>query len=175
MKGLFILAAISALMALAPARAQTGNPAALTAAPGSIAGPSGVPASSGNEIDPALSLRGMPCSVSLNATGGVTTSSSCGSDPLEVPTRTLASPDQASNVANTAAAAAQTSTGGSATSGQGTTGATTQGGNANKATSATSSGSAGGGALSSTSTLCSSTISTTTGSSSPGSLFGAGC
>lgn len=176
MKRLFILAATFAIVTLAPALAQTGNPAASPAAPGSIAGPSNVPSpgarSSGNQIDPALSLRGMPCSVSSNATGGVTTSSSCGTDPLEVPARTLASPDQASVVA---APPAQTSAGGSQTSGQRTAGATTQGGNANQATSTTSSASAGGGAPSGTSTVCSSTMPTTTGSSSPGSLFGAGC
>lgn len=182
MKRLFILAAISAvifaLMILAPAQAQTqtSNPAVSPAAPGPIAGPPNVPSSgaapSRNQIDPALSLRGMPCSVSLNATGGVTTSSSCGSDPLEVPARTLASPDHTSL---TAAPPAQTSAGGSQTSGQGTTSTTTQRGSSNQATTATSSASAAGGAGSGTSTICSSTIPTTTGSSSPGSLFGAGC
>jgi len=176
MARIFVLATAVLLVAFAPAHAQTGNAASAPGSPGSIAGPSNATpgaASSRNQIDPALSLRGMPCSVSLNATGGVTTSSSCGTDPLEVPARTLASPDQASV---TAAPPAQTSAGGSQTSGQGTTSATTQRGGSNQATSsATSSASAGGGAPSSTSTLCSSTMPSTTGPSSAGSLFGVGC
>jgi len=175
MARIFVLATAVLLVAFAPAHAQTGNAASAPPTPGSIAGPSNASpgaAPSRNQIDPALSLRGMPCSVSLNATGGVTTSSSCGTDPFEMPARTLASPDQWSKTQ----APAQTSAGGSQTTGQGTTGATTQRGGSSQATSsATSSAPAGGGVPSSTSTLCSSTMPTTTGSSSPGSLFGAGC
>jgi hypothetical protein len=180
MPRMFALASAILLLAFAPAHAQTrsaqtGSAASASGAPASIATPSDTlsrgAVSSGNQSDPALGLRG-PCSVSPNATGGVTTSSSCGSDPLEVPTRTLASPDQTSVVA---APPAQTSAGGSQTSGQGTTGTTTQGGGSRQAATATSSGSGGGGAPSATSTLCSSTMPTTTGPSSPGSLFGSGC
>src|ERR1700761_4509889 len=127
MKRLLIFAAILALMPLVSAQAQTGNSPASSMAPGSIAGASGAPAGETSSRDPALDLQGMPCSVSSNATGGVTTSSSCGNDPLGVSTSTLASPAQAGNTASTAAAAAQTSGGGTTATAQGGSAAQTTG------------------------------------------------
>jgi len=65
-----VLAIILVLAALGSTHAQTANPAA------SITAPSGAPSTAANssETDPALSLRGMPCSVALNATGGISRS-----------------------------------------------------------------------------------------------------
>jgi hypothetical protein len=102
MERILILTIAVFLAAFGSAHAQTGSPAASASAGGSIAGSSGVPASSGanssaSGINPALNLQGMPCSVSLNATGGITTSSSCGSDPLEVAARTIVSAPQVSS------------------------------------------------------------------------------
>jgi hypothetical protein len=165
-----VLAIILGLAALESTHAQTANPAA------SVATPSGAPStaanSSGSETDPALSLRSMPCSVALNATGGITTSSSCGSDPLEVPARTIVSPDQ---VNGSQPLSVQTSgtfvTGGtqsSASSGGTTSGSAvsgTRGGTAAAASSSTAP---------SSSSLCSTTVSAAGGPTGAASLIG-GC
>ena len=158
-KRLFIFTMILGLTA--QAHAQTGNPAGV---PGSI-GPSGGPpttgaTSSAAATDPALSLRGMPCSVSLNSTGGVTTSSSCGTDPLSVPTQTLSSPASASSLPPSQ----------SAQTGGGSTSSAQQ----SKTTASAGGGAGGGGTPSSSTTLCPG-IPTTAGSTSVGSLTGAGC
>jgi len=158
-KRLFIFTMILGLTA--QAYAQTVNPAGT---PGSI-GPSGGPPTPGASspaapTDPALSLRGMPCSVSLNSTGGVTTSSSCGTDPLSVPTQTLSSPASASSLPPSQSA----QTGGGSTSSAQQSNTTASGGG----------GAGGGGPPSSSTTLCPG-IPTTAGSTSVGSLTGAGC
>jgi hypothetical protein len=167
-----VLTIIVVLATLASAQAQTANPAAPAGALGSVARPSTV--SSGSAIDPALNLRGMPCSVSLNATGGITTSSSCGSDPLEVPARTIVSPDQ---VNGSQPLSVQTSgnfvTGGtqsSPSSGGTTSGSAVSGTRRATTTAATPSS----GAAPSSSTLCSTTVSATGGATGAASLIG-GC
>ena len=167
----FVLAFAVVLAALESTHAQTANPAA------SIATPSGAPSaaekSSGSEIDPALNLRGMPCSVSLNATGGVTTSSSCGNDPLEVPARTIVSPNQ---VNGSQPLSVQTSgnlvTGGTQSSQS--SGGTTSGSAVSGTRGATAAASSPAGAAPGSSTLCSTTVSAAGGPTGAASLIG-GC
>ena len=170
------------LAAFGSAQAQSRNPVALPTAPPSIAGAFGVSPpganSSGSGIDPALNLRGMPCSVSLNATGGITTTPSCGSDPLEVPTRTLVSPGQ---VNGSQAPSAPTS-GGSVTGGpqspaqpsSGTTSGAAVSRAGTTAQVANPSSGAGGGVAPGASALCSTTIPATGGPTGAASLIG-GC
>src|SRR5437016_9380361 len=102
MNRLFVLTAVAWLAALEPAHAQTGDP--LNPVPGGPPPPTGQPGASpsrpNGQTNPALSLQGMPCSVSLNSTGGVTTSPSCTTDPLSVPTRTIVSPAQVNGSAS---------------------------------------------------------------------------
>lgn len=173
MARMVVLAITTVVAAFGSAHAQTGNPAASAAAPGP-AGPSVLSAagtnSSASERDPALSLRGMPCSVSLNATGGVTTSPSCGSDPLEVPARTVVSPEQ---VNGSQAPSVQTSggaTGGTQSSTRPSSGASS-GSAASGASAATTSTGAGGAGAPSSFAFCSTTTAGPTGA---GSLLG-GC
>ncbi len=169
---IFVLAIILVLTTLELTHAQTAISAA--SAPGPIATAPGVPPSAGNssggENDPALNLRGMPCSVSLNATGGITTSSSCGSDPLEVPARTIVSPDQ---VNGSQPLSVQTSgsfvTGGTQSSSS--AGGTTSGSALSRAGTASTSSAAG---VPSPSALCSTTVSATGGPTGAASLIG-GC
>jgi hypothetical protein len=154
------------LAAVGSAQAQTGNPATLPTA----LSPPGAN-SSAREIDPALNLRGMPCSVSLNATGGVTTSPSCGSDPLEVPARTIVSPAQV-NGSQPLSVSTGSVTGGtqSSASAGGTNSGPAVSGNGTTAAAVNTSSSAALG----TSTLCSTTVSTTGGATGVASLIG-GC
>jgi hypothetical protein len=172
-----ILAIIVGLAILEATHAQTANPPGSVAASGSIATSSGAPPtggnSSGSEINPALNLRGMPCSVSLNATGGITTSSSCGSDPLEVPARTIVSPAQ---VNGTQAPSVQTSgslvTGGAL--GSPSSGGTTSGSAVSGTRGATAAANTSSAAGPSSSTLCSTTVSASGGPTGAASLIG-GC
>lgn len=153
MKGLVIFALIFGLGAFGSAQAQNGSPAAPGSIGGSFSGPAGANPST-NQTDPALRLQGMPCSVSLNATGGVTTSSSCGTDPLAVPTQTLAPPPQAGGSGRPSP---QASAGGSTTG------------------SSSAAAAGGGGTLSGGTTLCSSGIPSTSGPAGAASLAGGGC
>jgi len=165
------LAIVVILVAQQSTHAQTANPAASLSAPS--AAPSPAANSSGSEVDPALNLRGMPCSVSLNATGGVTTASSCGSDPLEVPARTVVSPDQ---VDGSQPLSVQTSgnlvTGGTQSSSS--SGGTTSGSAVSGTRGATAAATASSSAAPSASTLCSTTVSATGGPTGAASLIG-GC
>lgn len=178
------LLAATVLFALGPAQAQTGSPATSPSSPGSIALPSGARASgNATQGDPALSLRGMPCSVSLNSTGGVTTSPSCTTDPLAVPTQTLVSPAAVNGTAPVSAQSsgggAQISVGGSTTSTQSSStrssSATAAGGGSSASTQSTNAAGGGGGAPSVSTTLCASGIPSITGATNVGSLVGTGC
>ena len=168
MKRLFILAVIFGLAAFGPANAQRGNSASAT--PSVSLSPTVTPgaATSGGhkETNPAFIPQG-PCSVSPNATGGVTTSSSCGTDPLEVPAQTFSSSSSPAQVSGGTTRSAQSS---SASSSGGSTASS------NAGSAAATSNSSGGGAPSSGRTLCSSSISSTSGTLSAGSLIGgSGC
>lgn len=168
MRRLFILALAVELAAFAPAHAQDSSSVS------SASGGSRLPgtAQPGNQTptDPALSLQGMPCSVSPNATGGVTTSSSCGTDPLSVPTQTLSSTPQAGGGSTSSAPSAGASSSSASSSG----GSTTTSNVGGAATTSTASG--GGGAPSSSSTVCSSLVPSTSGTVGAGSLTGgSGC
>lgn len=170
MRRLLILAVAVGCVAFAPAHAQDSNPGSSasggTPSPGvpssNRTSPSAAPAAGTASTDPALRLQGMPCSVSPNATGGVTTSSSCGTDPLSTPTRTLSSSPQSGSAAAPAQSSNASSSGGAST-------ATSNSGRA-------ASTASGGGAPSSSSTPCSSSASSTSGTLSAGSLIGgSGC
>jgi hypothetical protein len=167
----FILAVVIILATLEATHAQTANPAASIATPSGSGFTAGN--SSGNAIDPALNLHGMPCSVALNATGGITTSSSCGSDPLEVPARTIVSPDQ---VNGSQPLSVQTSgasvTGGTQSSAS--AGGTTSGSAVSGTRGATTTATASSTAAPSPSALCSTTVSATGGPTGAASLIG-GC
>lgn len=171
MRKLFILSTALWLVTIAPALAQ-----AVPGGTNSQAGPINTPASpatSGRTIEtnPLFSLHNMPCSVSPNATGGITTSASCGTDPLAVPTQTIPSTGQASaSPPPPSEAAGSAGAGGAQTSRSagGTGGSTTP-----SANTAPSTGSAGGTA-SGPVTLCRSTLPTSGGPSGVGSLVG-GC
>src|SRR5262245_9226048 len=164
MKPLSILPAVIWLAASGPALGQ-GAPPAQPSPTDMSAIPSGTTSSRAASTNPVLMLHGMPCSVSLNATGGITTSSSCGSDPLEVPARTLAAPEPVTGSAQTSSGAA---TGG--TSSRSSAGGTTTQGSGAAGTATTSSSAAPGGGAPSISTLCASAIPTTGGGSGIGSL-----
>jgi hypothetical protein len=168
MNRLFILVVIFEFAAFSPANSQGSNPANAT--------PSvtqGAATSSGQrETNPAFTPQG-PCSVSPNATGGVTTSSSCGTDPLEVPTQTLSSSSSPAQVRGGTTQSAQSSGSGSSSasggSSSGSSNATASGG-------ATAASNAGRGAPSSSSTVCSSLVPSTSGTIGAGSLTGGiGC
>lgn len=171
MKKLLILSTAVCLVAMVPALAQTvrggtNAPAGSSDAPAS-------PATSGRTIEPnpLFSLHDMPCSVSLNATGGITTSASCGTDPLAVPTQTITSTGQGGGLPPPPSeAAGSAGAGGTQTSRSagGTGSLTTQGANTARSTGT------GGGTASATTTLCTSTIPTTGGPAGAGSLLG-GC
>jgi hypothetical protein len=167
----FILAVIIILATLEVTHAQTANPAASIATPSGSASIAGN--LSGSEIDPALNLHGMPCSVALNATGGVTTSSSCGNDPLEVPARTIVSPAQ---VNGSQPLSIQTSgsavTGGTQSSAS--AGGTTSGSAVSGTRGATTTATVSSTASPSLSVLCSTTVSATGGPTGAASLIG-GC
>jgi hypothetical protein len=94
----FILAIIIGVAAFGPAGAQGVNSANTTPA-GSL---SQTATPGQGQADPAFIPQG-PCSVSSNATGGVTTSSSCGTDPLQVPALTLSSSSSPAQVTTSTA------------------------------------------------------------------------
>ncbi len=170
MKRLFIVAVIFGLAALGPANAQRSNPASAT--PSVSLSPTVTPgaATSGGrrEANPAFTPQG-PCSVSPNATGGVTTSSSCGVDPLEVPAQTLSSASSPAQVSGGTTRSAQSSNGSSS-------GGSTATSNAGSAAAASNASGGGGSAPSSSHILCSSSVSSTSGMLSAGSLIsGSGC
>lgn len=170
MKRLFILAVIFGLAAFGPANAQRGNPASAT--PSVSLSPTvtrgAAPSGGQRETNPAFIPQG-PCSVSPNATGGVTTSSSCGTDPLEVPAQTFSSASSPAQVSGGTTRSAQSS--GASSSGGGTASS-----NAGSAPAASNAGGGGGGAPSSSGTLCSSSVSSTSGTLGAGSLIsGSGC
>jgi hypothetical protein len=145
----FILAIIIGVAAFGPADAQSINSANPT--PGSSL--SQTTTSGRGQADPAFTPQG-PCSVSPNATGGVTTSSSCGTDPLQVPAQTLSSSSSPAQAGGGTTRSSQSTSGSSSTNGTATSNA------------------GGGGGPSSSTTLCSSSVPSTSGSISPGSLAG---
>ncbi len=146
----FILAIVIGVAAFGPAGAQGINSASTT--PGGSPSQTATPGQ--GRTDPAFIPQG-PCSVSSNATGGVTTSSSCGTDPLQVPALTLSSSSSPAQVS-----------GGTTRSTQSTSGSSSS------TTSTATSNAGGGGAPSSSTTLCSSSVPSTSGSISTGSLAG---
>lgn len=168
MRRLFILAIIFGLVPFGSANAQRSSPANATpsVSPSQTVTP-GVATSSGQgEINPAFTPQG-PCSVSPNATGGVTTSSSCGTDPLEVPTQTLSSSSSPAQVSGGTTQSAQSS---SASSSGGSTATS----NAGSAAATSNASGVGGAAPSSSSTLCSSSVASSSGTIGAGSLTGRG-
>jgi hypothetical protein len=177
MRRLFILATILGLAAFAPANAQNANSAGV--APSGSLSPTATPSAGASvgkqETNPAFSPHG-PCSVSPNATGGVTTSSSCGTDPLEVPTRTLSSSSSPAQVSGGTTQSAQSSSGSSSSSASGGSSSGSRNTTASGGATAASSAGGGGGGPSSSSTVCSSLVPSTSGTVGAGSLTGgSGC
>jgi len=155
------------LAAFGPANAQRSNPASASLSP--TVTPGAATSGGQGEANPAFTPQG-PCSVSPNAIGGVTTSSSCGTDPLEVPAQALSSSSSPAQVSGGTTHPAQSSSGSSSSGGSTATS------NAGSAAAASNTSGGGGGAPSSGSTLCSSSVSSTSGTLGAGSLIsGSGC
>ena len=180
----FILAIIIGLAAFGSADAQSINSAnpnsanrAAGGSPSQTATPGTASSGSARQADPAFIPQG-PCSVSPNATGGVTTSSSCGTDPLSVPTQTLSSSSSPAQAGGGTARSTQSSGSGSSSesgspsSGSSNTTASTTGSGGTAA----SNGGGGIGSPSSRSPACSSSLPSTSGTVGAGGLTGeSGC